>query len=412
VSEIEPLQPPDVPAPRVAAVLLAGRAGFRLTQWASGLALLAVWGRHVFAGYATALQVSSWLIVLFSAGAEKTLLALGARQGGERVVGLLARLAAVPHLVCTAALLLSLALTGPGQGTMLAAAADYSSGFGLVLVLVAVMRLRGRAAWDPVGVGLVAAGHLALVPLVAAAGVQPWLALTVLAAASSVAAAVVYPRAVRAAGAAAGAPRRAVLESVALMGAFELSNLAGVAVAYAILGSTSRRGEAAPLYLAMLVAQVFVGLAVYLTRLWAPRASRRAEAGGAGEQLEAGGRVLRRNAAVGAPVAALAVAAALAARKPGGTHEAALLAVVAVAIVVTAALVYGCYLVENADPRGRRASASGAVAGFVVVCACSALLVPVAGAVGCAAALAVGVSAQSAVVASRLRRATYRPTTT
>lgn len=391
-----------LPDRRRVTVLVAGRGAWRVAQWVSGIGLLAAWGRAGFATYATALATSAWLIVLVSAGAEKALLALVPRGGGRRLTRLLITVALVPHLAGLA--VLAVAVAGWG-GVLPAAAAAYSTGVGLVLVLVAVLRLRGQLLWDPIGVGVLGLAHLLVVPAAHLSGWPPQAALAALALAPSAAAALLLGEVAR------GGTRTAgergpglvlVLSTVAFLGATEVANVAGAALTYRVLGAGPHRADAGVLYLALVIAQVFLGLVLYLTRLAAPQVARDAETAGPAAALELGRVVFRRTAATAAVALGVAVPAMVL------TSERGRVLVFGAALVATTlaegGVLYGCYWAENADASGRRACAIAAVTGLFAVAVAAVALVPLGGGVGALTAILSGAAVQSATAAALLSR--------
>jgi hypothetical protein len=396
-----------LPPLRVVAGLLGGRAAFRLSQWVSGIALLILWGAEAFATYAVALAVSAWLIVLVASGTEKALLTLAPRRGGEAFVRPLVVVSAVPYVVSLVALVLVIVVPPARDLVSYAGAAAYSAGLGLVLVLVALFRVRGRPRFDPIAVGSIGLAHLVAVPVTYAFDLRPQHVVVGLAAASAIVAAFLllaadlFPAHERSR---IELPSGFTLRTVALMGAFEISNVAAVSVLYAILSAGSHASEVALLYVGMLIAQIGVGFAVYLTRLGAPFASRRAEARGAPAAYRAACRILSRGSLAATATLGLAIPTAVVAREPGLMHTLAFAGILACSVLLTVTLLYGCFIAENADHGGRRASAIAAAAGFSTVGIASLALIPLSGALGAVAARIGGVAAQSGTALALLRR--------
>lgn len=394
-----------LPGRRRLAALVAGRAGLRLAQWVSGIGLLAAWGPAVFATYATALATSAWLMVLVSAGAEKALLALGPRRGGERLPRLLVRFSMAGHGVG----LTLLALAAVGQGSVLRAAATaYSTGVGLLMVLIAVLRLRGRQGWDPAGVSVIAGAHLLVVPIVHLTGIAPPAALAVLALAATGAAALLLRVVVRdrtwrlAEGPQPGV--LSVVSTVAYLGATEIASLVGAALVYRELAESPDRRDAAALYLALVVSGALLALVLYLTRLAAPHLARHVDAAGPAAALALGGTVFRRTAAAATVALAVAVPAVTLVLDGGPVRVAAFAAALVAVVLAEGGVLYGAYWAENANAAGRRACAVAAVAGLVAVAVAARVLVPLGGGTGALTAFLAGAAVQAATAAALLRR--------
>lgn len=119
-----------LPGWRRLAGLVAGRAGFRIAQWVSGVGLVAAWDPAVRRLRHGAGQHRVVARAGVGRDGEKALLALGPRPGGERLPRLLVTASLLPHaagLVALGLALSGLAVLGE-DGVLWAAAGAYSTG--------------------------------------------------------------------------------------------------------------------------------------------------------------------------------------------------------------------------------------------------------------------------------------------
>lgn len=425
--------------------LMAGRAAFRLGSQVMPVALLLVWGDTVFDGYAHAMGLSLWLVLL-PAAAEKAALTVLPRT--RVLTAALARLtvalAAAPAVLLTAALVVAVLLAPGGQTALYLAAAAWSGATGLLMALSGLHRLRGRPLLD-------ARAFTAAAALVVVATVVTWLvgwgpsahllfllggALVLVAAMVAVLPAAWVP--LRPLPGSSGrrpllgssgrrpvpdaAARRPLLGRFArratLMGLPELADAAATSAVFAVLALTGRTSDSGPLYLALVLAAVTGALLTYLLRVYQPATSARLRgpAGGGGRaQAE---RLLRLALRLGLGFAVvlagwLAVPSARTVLTvTDGTAAYLVLALlVAVEVVVFALVVYAAFLLENTNSRVLTATSSAALVGLVATVLAAVPLVPPLGAAGGLAALVLGLTVK-AFVLRRLLLSQHHPLTT
>jgi len=379
--------------------LLAGRGAWRLALTLSNFGLLVIWGAEVYADYAAAVGRSIVLVALVSCGVEKAALKLLPRArrarplliGGFLAVG---GLVALPFVLWVVTALL---VGQQGVGALQLVIVSMQGLLGLNLVLVALQRALGRPRREVANFATLAVALLAITALAWLARLTP---LGVSAAALLVIASLdvallrtlpVAPRAWRL------LRRRRLLrglvETMALIGAYDLAAGAALSVVFVVLGTTRFRGDAGWLLLITTMWSLVFNGFTYLLRVFQPQVSVALS--------RAGGVDAHRHALRLARLAALGVGGWLALL--GGAVVALggdflpwlhglplplLAMVVLLPRLPVLALAGGAgYVLENSDSGSVRLAAAAAACALAGVLVLSLLLVPKVGAPGAILAL-------------------------
>ena len=393
------------PSARATVGLMAGRGMFRLGQWVSAVLLVGAWGQPRFAVYAVAIASSQWLVAVASAGVEKTMIALSplpeSEGVGRRLIGW-AWLGLIGVTVLATVLMIFERAVRPWPAAMV-----YGAAVGATLVAVAALRLTGRMWPDQLALSAIGLSHVAATGLAIAGD---WSAAGVLIMLASVALLVAFIALLAAwrlhRGAARSGPKaRDLLREMSFTGASEICNMVAAAVVYAILASTDHAAEAAELYIGSMVGQIAIGATVYLMRLAGGAVSAAASADGRNAALQT---VRRFRTCLIVTALALAVVTGLLAAP---LSDRAIVLVTLLAVPPTLLVLRASAWAEFGTAAGRRAAATGAVAGLLAAIGLSSVLVRTAGAGGGIIGLLVGIGVQSVVAASLIRRAGRSPGT-
>jgi hypothetical protein len=399
---------------RTVAVLVAGRGGYRIAQYLTGLSLLAIWGPVEFAAYAAATGAAGWLLALASTGIERAALIYVSREG-RRLEPLFVALAMVPFGVAGLTWGV-LELSGPGRAVTYAAAATLLAGTGAVAVPVGLFRLRGVAYADPAAFVAVSMSYLGGLGLVAGfgVGVRGLLGFLVACVATVF---VVLLAALWRVRRRAGTPRRrpgreppqprqrwlrhgelaGAVRSTLLLAVGDVLGMVGVAVLYAVLDLRSTPDQISLFYVLALISSAASVLWSYLLRIGQPRALAWLDAVGATVAVARirSGLITGIGAGAVATIALVLVALVLVPRS--------VLAVAAGALVVEM-LLFGlvtlaAFLVESLSERGRARSATSALAALAATMLAGWPLISAAGAAGSLLALCVGLLVRAAALA-------------
>lgn len=387
-------------------LLLGGRAVFRGAQWVSTALLAFLWGNERFAGYAAAMGVTAWLMVVASSGLEKAILAIAVRRDGQSVPRQLLSLVLACQLVISAGCVVIAMSAASDDIALIAAAIVYSTSVGVAFVAVAALRLTGRPWADAVVMSAVGLSQLAGAGL-AATGWGPRAVLGTVAAMAFVitfAAAVfgwaVSPPRTPTSG---RLPGPTVLGAAIFLGVSEICNMLGTAIVYAVLAASAYAAQASYLYLAGVVAQIVLGVMLYLNRLAAPLLASRAESGGETSVLSGAARLF----GLGFFVALAALCGNIALLVAGQTGAAAQLVITVAMIAATPAFLFPLHASARAEYSGavgRRSAAAAAVAGLAASAAMALVLVPVFGAPGGLVGMVAGCTVQAGAGWWLLRR--------
>lgn len=405
-------------------VLLGGRAFFRGSQWISTVALAIVWGTGGFADYAAAMGVTAWLLVVASSGLEKAMLAMAGRRGGRSVPRQLLSLMVIWQAIITiGSIIVSAWANNAANGAtnsaannaemvLIAAATAYSCSVGVAFVAVAALRLANHQWADTVVMSAIGASHLVGIGL-AVAGAGP---RTVLGVIAGITAMIAFVAAVfgwlvspSLAPQEHWLPSPRILGAAVFLGMSEICNMIGMAVAYGVLAASAYAGESSYLYLAGVLAQVVLGMTLYLNRLSGPQRASRAEIEGEASSLRSARRLFGIGFAVSCVVLVGTIGLLVAGRHGWGAQLAITMGMVIATPPVLLSL-HASARAEYTGSVGRRVGAVAAIAGFVAY-ACGVLaLTPIFGASGGLVGLTVGSAVQAAFGWYLLRRAAIAST--
>jgi hypothetical protein len=378
--------------------LLAGRGAWRIALALSNLGLLAVWGPAVFTRYAAVVGRSVVLVPLVACGVEKAALKLLPRARLARPLLVAAFLAvgcllALPFVAWVVA---AYALHQPGVAAFQVAVVSCQVLLGLNLVLVGLQRALARPHYDVANFTTLAVALLAVTALAWLAGLTP-LGVSVAELLLLAAVDVALLRALPVAPRVRGLRRRrrllgGLVETMVLMGAYDLAAGAALSLVFVVLGATRFRGDAGWLLLITTLWSLLFNGFTYLLRVFQPQVS--VALGRAGADAHRHALRLARLAAVGVGgwLALLAGTAAML----GGDFLPWLrdlpLPLLATVVLLTRlpllALAGGAsYVLENSDSGSLRLAAAAAASALAGVLALALLLVPRAGAPGAVLAL-------------------------
>lgn len=381
--------------------LVAGRATYRVAAYGAGIVLLAIWGAHTFAVYATAVGATGWVLNLVG-GTEKAAQTLLPRQPARELERFFVLAAVVPY----AALVLgwiaaSVAVPSTVVPTYLAAAA-LAGGIGAASAVVALFRMRGRPGLDALTyvhlslgyvIGVIAVGWLSL-------DVRQLLAVLLVWQLSAVALLAARLRTQRIGTGSAAGQRWEALRAIPLLSAADLASAVAAAVLYVEVNHQAGARAVSTFYVAAVVITVVAMVWVYLLRLFQPGLVRRLAAG---EGRRAVG-LARRVSAVVAGVGGLATAALASLAGPIGESLVLLGPLVVLEPMLFVGTSFCTFVLENIGAHGRRRAAAAAISEVVAVVAVGAALVPHAGATGALVALCAGQAVKSAVLVVLLPR--------
>lgn len=398
---------------RALIALLASRVVVRGTLSLAPLVVRPAWTEAEFAAYAAAMARFVFVVPLLSGGVEKSVLKLLPR----------ARRAASPLVVTYLALLATLvagivawiAVTAAGTPTarLIVLAGAFAVLLGVNQVLVSVHRALGRVVVD-------VADQLTVFAILAAGLASAWwggatpeglLAGWVVGmAALDLVVAVALPRPH---GARRRPPRRLVrfvVRDASLQGSTDVLTGLSVALLFAAVTLTDRRGELPELYVVLNLATMVTTGYTYLMRVLQPSVALRLRARPgriAGGSAWLGPRALA--VAVGWWAVVLVTARWLVetGRPPGEVWWLAAAFLALLPLLTTVAALH--FVFENGDHATLRTTVRGAAAGFVTLLVVVLPLVAWAGAVGAVAALAAGELAHLAVLARAVARGRGAP---
>ncbi|WP_157441383.1 hypothetical protein [Actinoplanes awajinensis] len=374
--------------------LLAGRGVYRLAIVVSNLLFLAAWGESTFATYALVMGSFTAVMFLTSCGVEKGALKLVPRvtRARSELIAVFVVLPAISGSVC----LIWILATGLGGGrsSLWILAGVLAVGLGLNQVLVGLHRVLDRP-WRDVAnhavlvlaIGLGVAGALL-------ADQGPLWALTVMVTAVAVLnVALVSGLVLRPSGLRRRALVRQAIGTSALMSASELAAAGIVSLVFLLLARSGFRDQGAALYVIVSASALLVNAFGFLLRIMQPQVSRTLHRGAASEAVRRRTvRWARIIAIGGAPYLAAVTALTILWRQhTGATGQTAALALLYLACIP---LFFGLgsinFVLENGDRRTLRRTASGSVTGLAGAALSAFVLVPLLGAPGALAAIAVG----------------------
>lgn len=374
---------------RTVALLVAGRASYRLAQYGGGFVLLAIWGTQEFARYAGAVGLAGWLFSVSASGVERAALIGVGAPGGHRLERLFACLGAVPFALALAGWLAAAAAGAGPQVTIDLAAASLATGAGFATVLVGLFRVRGRPYPDVVAYLILSLMYVVVVGLAAWAGLGASALLAWLVAGVAAIDAVLWLRLRPGPTWPARSDLVTALRMTVSLAAGEVLGLVAVSVLFAELAARAPAAAISTFYVCMLIAAVAIALWPYLLRLAQPRISAWVTA----RPDEARRRIARMVTVVALPGAVLTAAGAVAVRSAGSPPV-----LVAFALAAEVAAMIGvataAFLIEAIDDRTRAVSALGAVVGLAVVAGVGAWLIPSGPVAGALIALCAGWTAR------------------
>ncbi|MDN5893672.1 MAG: hypothetical protein L0H93_06555 [Nocardioides sp.] len=392
---LAPDEAPTGPRPATMASLLAGRVVYRAALYGAGLALLALWGPHEFALYATATGATSWLFALTSSGPEKAALALLPRSGAAGLERFFITVGLVPFIILTLTAAL-FALFTPLPIARYAIAAALITGIGTCALLVALHRLRGQHRADLSCYLLISLGYGVAVAVVATTGASYGLVLGLLLGVVLVLVAILLAHLLPLTSRRPVAPslRRDAWRATGLLGVGELLGTAAISVLYAWFAIEDDAHQTSLFYVLVVFTSSFsVGL-LYLLRLIQPQVSRYCERHGESTAWRLARRILWILLVTGIPLTATtAFVAVHVSRGP-------IVAIVAVALEMAlfGAVAVAVLVLENSGHSGRAWSATGAAAEFCSVAALGWWLVPHTGAAGAMVAICAGSLVKAAII--------------
>lgn len=385
--------------------LVFGRGAFRLSQLASTVALLPLWGAARYGTYAGAVAVFSWIIALLVAGPEKTVLKLLPRapRTGPLIIdaaGALLWVLPVPVLLAFA---VAAAVAPHGPVAVYLGVAAMATTMGALLLLVGLHRAGGRPRYDSraflaltvAQVGLLGLAALGLAPLGYVAGMV--LAQTVLCV-------VLLVRLGRPSLAIRSRPAfvRRIWWTVVLMGSPDVCLYLCTSVLVALLAASSFHEQVGPFVAVDIVWSAGVNFLIYGLRVYAPWVSVRlvgARGGGAR-------RAARRIAAWVVAGELSFISSVVTVWAATDVLEGGAIAVWAVLFAaltpMLVALILAGYVVENSDAPSTRITGLATAAGLVAATLVGIVAVPLAGGVGALVAFASAGAVQALTLRIRL----------
>ncbi|MFI6318243.1 hypothetical protein ACIBG8_12025 [Nonomuraea sp. NPDC050556] len=388
-----------LPRPLLVLRLLLGRGAFRAGVQVTALALVTVWDGRAFSLYAGAVGQCAWLLLVSDAPEKAALKTLPRTPRlGPSVVRLSLAMSAAPALALVTAVLVAAFVAPRAALTAYLAAGAWSACTGVLMTVSGLHRARGRPIWDTVAFGASGAVVLAATVATVVTGWAPQVHLLLVLAgtvAVTLGAIAALPRTwVR------PAPRRRLLGKLVrltlLLGAADLFDALCFALAYLVLTLSGQADQSGVLYLALLGPIAICQVVVYLLRVAQPATSHRLRGTRGREGRAHAVRLLRRAEIMGAPLVVLVVAMA------GLPYPVGLVVMAAVVVTLFLTVMYAGYLVENTTNDVLTVTASGALVGLVATGLLAALLVPLEGAAGAMAALALAIPIKAHVMRRKL----------
>jgi hypothetical protein len=408
------LLPRGLVGARLLVSLMAGRGGYRAATLLANVALLAVWGRAAFDGYALVMGSFTAVLYITTFGVEKSALKLLPRVHRVRgeLTAVFVALSALPGLACLAGIL-GWGLRA-GRPPMWFLAGALAVGLGLNQVLVGLHRALGRPWRDVANHGILVVAVAAAVGGAVFLDLGPAGVLTIMVAAVAALDLALLPGlAARPRGLRRPALLRPAAGTAVLMAAAEIAAAATVSAVFLLLDREGLDAQSGPLYLTITASALFMNAFGYLLRIVQPHVSvalHRSRAERPVHRRTAGW--LRLIAGAGVPyLAAVTAGAALWQRHSGPAGQTAALALLYLACIpLLFALGSVNFLLENGDRGTLRRTAAGSMAGLAGAVLVALGLVPWLGAAGAIAAMAAGDIVHAAVLLAVLPRRTDRPT--